>query len=58
MDEEKWPKKILKTTLEVILINCDYQLLWLKIMLNGKMQSNHPEMLSEKRGMLNWIAAK
>ena len=33
------------TTLEVTLINCDYQLLWLKIMLNGEMQSNHPDML-------------
>ena len=44
MDEEKWPRKILNfqvngsyprshpkslTTLEVTLINCDYQLLWL-----------------------------
>ena len=44
MDEEKWPRKILNflvnggyprghpkslATLEVTLINCDYQLLWL-----------------------------
>ena len=33
------------TTLEVTLINCDYQLFWLKIVLNGEMQSNHPDML-------------
>ena len=33
------------TTLKVTLINCDYQLLWLKIMLNGEMQSNHPDLL-------------
>ena len=33
------------TTLEVTLINCDYQLLWLKIVVNGEMQSNHPDML-------------
>ena len=33
------------TTLEVTLKNCDYQLLWLKIVVNGEMQSNHPDML-------------
>ena len=33
------------TTLEVTLINCDYQFLWLKIVVNGEMQSNHPDML-------------
>ena len=33
------------TTLEVTLINSDYQLLWLKIVVNGEMQSNHPDML-------------
>ena len=33
------------TKLEVTLINCDYQLLWLKIVLNGEMQSNHQDML-------------
>ena len=33
------------TTLEVTLINCNYQLLWLKIVVNGEMQSNHPDML-------------
>ena len=32
------------TTLEVTLINCDHQLLWLKIVVNGEMQSNHPDM--------------
>ena len=33
------------TTLEVSLINCDYQLLWLKIVENGKMQLNLSDML-------------
>ena len=33
------------TTLEVILINCDYQLPWLKIAGNREMQSNYPDML-------------
>ena len=33
------------TTLDVTLINCDYQLLWHWIVLNGEMQSNHPDML-------------
>ena len=33
------------TTLEVTLINCDYQPLWLKIVINREMQSNHPDML-------------
>ena len=33
------------TTLEVNFINCDYQLLWLKIVVNGEMQSNQPDML-------------
>ena len=32
------------TTLEVTLINCDYQLIWLKIVVNGEMQSNRPDM--------------
>ena len=39
------PKKNGSTTLAVILINCDYQLPWLKILVNGEMQSNHPDML-------------
>ena len=59
MDEEKWPRKILNfevngsyprgspkngsTTLEVTLINYDYQLF--KIEVNGEMQSNHSDML-------------
>ena len=30
-------------TLEVTLINCDYQLLWFKILVNGEMQPNHPD---------------
>ena len=45
------------TTLEVNLINCDQQLLWLKIVVNAEMQSNHPDMLqsptfivAEKKG--------
>ena len=33
------------TTLEVTFINSNYQLLWLKIVVNGEMQSNHPGML-------------
>ena len=33
------------TTLEVTLMNCDYQLLWLKIIVNVEIQSNHPDML-------------
>ena len=33
------------TILEVTLINCSYQLLWLKIVVNGEMQSNHPGIL-------------
>ena len=33
------------TTLEVTFINCDYQLLWLKIVVNGEIKSNHPDML-------------
>ena len=33
------------TTSEVTLINCDYKLLWLKILVNGEMQSNHSDML-------------
>ena len=33
------------TTLEVTLINCDYQPLWLKIVINREMQSNHSDML-------------
>ena len=33
------------TTLEVTLINCDYQPLWLKIVINREVQSNHPDML-------------
>ena len=51
-------------TLEVILINCDYQLPWLKIVVNGEMQSNHPDMFqsqpsfSEKRSTTNWIVKK
>ena len=32
-------------TLEVTLINRDYQLLWLKIVVNGEMRSNHPDRL-------------
>ena len=32
-------------TLEVTLINCDYQLFWLKIVLNGEMQSDHPDLV-------------
>ena len=32
-------------TLEVTLINCDDQLFWLKIVVNGEMQSNHSDML-------------
>ena len=38
-------RKIGSTTSEVTLINCGYQLLWLKIVVNGEMQSNHPDML-------------
>ena len=45
------------TTLEMNLINCDQQLLWLKIVVNAEMQSNHPDMLqsptlvvAEKKG--------
>ena len=30
------------TILEVTFINSNYQLLWLKIVVNGEMQSNHP----------------
>ena len=33
------------TTLDVTLINCDYQLLWHRVMLNGEMKSNHSDML-------------
>ena len=33
------------TTLDVALINCDFQLLWHYIVLHGEMQSNHPDML-------------
>ena len=33
------------STLEVTLTNCDYQLLWLKIVVNWEMQSNNPDML-------------
>ena len=33
------------TTLEVTLINCDYELLLLKIAVNWKMESNNPDML-------------
>ena len=49
------------TTLEVTLINCDYQLFWLKIVLNGEMQSNHPGMMQSptlivwERRTINWI---
>ena len=49
------------TTLEVTLINCDYQLFWLKIVLNGEMQSNHPDMMQSptlivgERRTINWI---
>ena len=49
------------TTLEVTLINCDYQLFWLKIVLNGEMQSNHPDMMQIptlivwERRTINWI---
>ena len=32
-------------TLEVTLINCDYQLFWLKIVVNGEMQSDHPDLV-------------
>ena len=38
-------RKIGSTTLEVTLINFDYQILWLKIVVNGEMLSNHPDML-------------
>ena len=49
------------TTLEVTLINCDYQLFWLKIVLNGEMQSNHSDMMQSptlivgERRTINWI---
>ena len=49
------------TTLEVTLINCDYQLFWLKIVLNGELQSNHPDMMQSptlivwERRTINWI---
>ena len=33
------------TTLEVIMINCAYQLLWLKMVANRETQSNHQDML-------------
>ena len=33
------------TTLEITLTDCNYQLLWLKIVVNGEMQSNQPDML-------------
>ena len=33
------------TSSDVTLINCDYQLLWHWIVLNGEMQSNHPDTL-------------
>ena len=33
------------TTLEVTSINCNYQLLWLKIVVIVEMQSNHPDLL-------------
>ena len=33
------------TTLDVTLINCDYQLLWHWVVLNGEMKSNHSDML-------------
>ena len=33
------------TTLEVTLINCDYELLLLKIAVNWEMESNNPDML-------------
>ena len=46
------------STLEVTLTNCDYQLLWLKIVVNWEMQSNNPDMLQspilvvgEKKGI-------
>ena len=33
------------TTLEMTLINFNYQIIWLKIVVNGEMLSNHPDML-------------
>ena len=46
------------TTLEVTLINCDYELLLLKIAVNWEMESNNPDMLQspilvvgEKKGI-------
>ena len=57
-------RKNVLTTLEIPLINWDYQLLRLKIMLNGEIQSNHIEILQsstlvvgESRTM-NWIVSK
>ena len=57
-------RKNVLTTLEIPLINWDYQLLRLKIMLNGETQSNHIEILQsstlvvgESRTM-NWIVSK
>ena len=38
------------TTLEVTMINSDYQRLSLKIVLNGEMQSKHPESNHRCRG--------
>ena len=48
------------TTLEVTLINWDYQLLWLKIVVNGEMQSNHLDTLQSptlviRNRTINWI---
>ena len=39
------PRKKWLNNIRSDLINCDYQLLWLKIVVNGEMQSNHPDML-------------
>ena len=35
-------------TLEVTLINCDYQLFWLKIVVNGEKQSDHPDLVQSQ----------
>ena len=51
-------------TTEIPLINWDYQLLRLKIMLNGEIQSNHIEILQSstlvvgESRTINWIVSK
>ena len=51
-------------TTEIPLINWDYQLLRLKIMLNGEIQSNHIDILQSstlvvgESRTINWIVSK